>query len=296
MEIWNYFKEQSSLFYHYTVDMLKHPSFTNAYYFVLGAYLLTLFVELLLPKQRKHNIIFRKNFLLDTFYVIFNDLIIYILGFYGLCAVTELVFMKGLGVFGITSIKIADITTLNPLLQVLIMFVLQDFMEYVSHIIIHRVDFLWQFHKIHHAQEELTAPSTRHFHWIEFIVYKPLIYFPFAMIGYSIVDYYLFQITVQNIWGFFTHMNIKVKWGFLNYIFNTPETHAWHHAKNIPNKYGVNYASILVIWDLLFGYFYLPKDKKPILGVSDQKEIPDTFFGQQLYPFKKLFSGKKGGL
>jgi len=289
MEIFEYIKDQTVLFANYSFDQLKHPSFKNAYYCVIGAYLITVILEIMLPKQRKHGTILRKNFLLDTFYVVFNDLLIYIIGFYGLCAVTELILNKGLGAIGIHSIKVTDITHWNPIVQVLIMFVLQDFMEYVAHVILHRVNFLWEFHKIHHAQEELSAPSTRHFHWVEMIIFKPLIYFPFAMIGYSIIDYFIFQITVQNIWGFFTHMNIKVKWGFLNYIVNTPETHAWHHAKNIPNKYGVNFASILVIWDLLFKQFYNPPNKTPILGVSDQKSMPTSFIGQQLYPFKKLF-------
>jgi sterol desaturase/sphingolipid hydroxylase (fatty acid hydroxylase superfamily) len=290
MEILHYIKEQTILFNQYALDQLKHPSFKNAYYCVIMAYAITLFFEVILPKQRKHGTIFRKNFLQDTFYVVFNDLLIYVIGFYGLCAATELIFNKGLGAIGIHSIKVADITGWNPIVQVLVMFVLQDFMEYVAHVILHRVDFLWEFHKIHHAQDELSAPSTRHFHWLEMIVFKPLIYFPFAMIGYSIIDYFLFQITVQNIWGFFTHMNIKVKWGFLNYIVNTPETHAWHHAKNLPNKYGVNFASILVVWDLLFKQFYNPPGKVPILGVSDQKNMPKTFLGQQLYPFKQIIN------
>jgi len=165
-------------------------------------------------------------------------------------------------------------------------------MEFLAHFFLHRSDFLWAFHKIHHAQEELGAASTRRFHWVEMIIFKPLVYIPFALIGYSVPDYFLFQITVQNVWGFFTHSNIKVRWGFLNYIINTPETHAWHHAKNVPGKYGVNYASILNIWDLIFGFYYVPKDKTPVLGIPDQKEVPTTFLGQFVYPFKLIFSGK----
>ncbi len=288
----DYFLDQTSIFFKSSIYLLKHPSFTNVYYAVLLAYLISLFFEIILPKQRKHGVIFRKNFWQDTFYVVFNDMIIYMVGFFGLCAVTEFIVLKGFSEVGIKSLQVADIRHLNPVLQVLIMFVLQDFMEYLAHVILHRVNFLWEFHKIHHAQDELGAASTRHFHWIEMMIFKPLIYIPFALIGYSIADYFLFQITVQNIWGFFTHMNINVKWGFFNYIFNTPETHVWHHATNIPNKYGVNFASILTIWDLMFGLYYLPKNKKPILGVEDQKSMPTTFIKQQLYPFKKLFKSR----
>lgn len=292
-EIATTFIEQTKLFYNYTVYQLKHPAFDNVYYCVLAAYSLCFILEVILPKQRKHGVLSRKGFWLDTFYVLFNDVIVYIIGLFGLCAVAELILFKITGIFGVQSLKIVDITSWNPFLQVLIMFLIQDFMEFWAHFLLHKSDFLWAFHKIHHAQEELGAGSTRHFHFVEMFVFKPLIYIPFAMIGYSAADYFLFQITVQNVWGFFTHMNVNVKWGFLNYIINTPETHVWHHAKNIPREYGVNYASILNIWDLIFGFYYLPKDKKPIIGIPDQKSIPASFLGQIIYPFKLLMN-KRG--
>lgn len=291
-EIIHVFVENTKIIYNYTVFQLKHPSFTNIYYCVLLAYLFCFTLEVILPKQRAHGLLSRKGFWLDTFYVFFNDILIYIIGLFGLCAVTELVFLKLVGLFGIHSLKVVDITTWNPFLQIAIMFIIQDFCEFWAHYLLHRFDFLWAFHKIHHAQETLGAGSTRRFHFVEMFVFKPIIYIPFAMIGYSATDYFLFQITVQNVWGFFTHTNIKVNWGFLNYIINTPETHSWHHAKNIPRHYGVNYASILNIWDLMFGFYYVPKDKKPILGVPDQKEVPTTFFKQMIYPFKLIVSGK----
>ena len=291
-EILNVFIENTKNIYNYTVFQLKHPSFTNVYYCVLIAYLFCFTLEVVLPKQRKHGLLSRKGFWLDTFYVFFNDVIVYVIGLFGLCAVTELIFLKILGLFGVHTLKFADITNWNPILQVGILFVIQDFCEFWAHYFLHRFDILWAFHKIHHAQETLGAGSTRRFHFVEMFIFKPIIYIPFAMIGYSATDYFLFQITVQNVWGFFTHTNIKVKWGFLNYIINTPETHSWHHAKNIPRHYGVNYASILNVWDLLFGYYYVPKDKTPLLGLPDQKEIPITFLGQIIYPFKAIYSGK----
>lgn len=291
-EIINTFTENTKSIYAYTVYQLKHPAFTNVYYCVLLAYLFCFTLEVILPKQREHGLLSRKGFWLDTFYVFFNDILVYIIGLFGLCAVTELIFLKVVGLFGFHSLKVVDITGWNPLVQVAIMFVIQDFCEFWAHYFLHRSDFLWAFHKIHHAQETLGAGSTRRFHFVEMFVFKPIIYIPFAMIGYSATDYFLFQITVQNVWGFFTHTNIKVKWGFLNYIINTPETHAWHHAKNIPRHYGVNYASILNIWDLMFGFYYAPKDKKPILGVPDQKEVPATFLKQMVYPFRLIMSKK----
>lgn len=291
-EIANTFVESTKLVYNYTVYQLKHPALTNVYYCVLIAYVACFVFEVILPKKREHGVLSRKGFWLDTFYVFFNDVLVYIFGLFAVCAVTELIFLKILGLFNIHSLKVVDITSWNPIVQIAIMFVIQDLCEFFAHYLLHRSDVLWTFHKIHHAQETLGAGSTRHFHFVEMFIFKPIIYIPFAMIGYSVTDYFLFQITVQNVWGFFTHMNIHVKWGFLNYIVNTPETHAWHHAKNIPRHYGVNYASILPLWDLLFGTFYLPKDDEPKIGVPDQKEMPTTFAKQLIYPFKQIAAGK----
>lgn len=291
-EIVETFSAQNKAMFDYTVYQLKHPAFKNVYWAVFIAYGLAFTFENILPKQRSHGVLGRRGFWLDTFYVFFNDIFIYLIGFFGLYAITELVYFKALALFGIHSPVLIDIRSWNPVLQVIIMFLIQDFMEYWAHFLLHRVDALWAFHKIHHAQEELGAGSTRRFHFVEMFVFKPLIYIPFSMIGYSVTDYFLFQITVLNFWGFFTHMNIRLNFGPLNYIINTPETHMWHHAKNIPGQYGVNYASILNIWDLMFGHFYLPKDQRPVLGIPDQKEVPMTFFGQTIYPFRILYQGR----
>ena len=291
-QIIDVFSQSTKQIYDFTLYQLKHPSFVNVYYCVLIAYAFCFFLEIILPKQRQHGLLSRKGFWLDTFYVFFNDVLVYIIGLFGICAVTEFIFLKSLSFFNIHSLLVCDIKSLNPFLQVLIMFLIQDFCEFWAHYLLHRSDFLWSFHKIHHAQETLGAGSTRHFHFFEMFIYKPILYLPFAMIGYSVMDYFLFQITVQNVWGFFTHTNIKVKWGFLNYIINTPQTHSWHHAINIPRHYGVNYASILNIWDLIFGFYYLPKDVQPKIGVPDQKQMPTTFLKQMMYPFKLVFSGK----
>lgn len=62
MEIFEYIKDQTVLFANYSFDQLKHLGFKNAYYCVIGAYVITLVFEMILPKQRKHGAVFRKIF------------------------------------------------------------------------------------------------------------------------------------------------------------------------------------------------------------------------------------------
>ena len=71
-ELINAFVENTKNVYQYTVFQLKHPAFNNIYYCVLLAYLFCFTLEVILPKQRKHGLLSRKGFWLDTFYVFFN--------------------------------------------------------------------------------------------------------------------------------------------------------------------------------------------------------------------------------
>ena len=98
-EIIHVFVENTKNMYDYVVFQLKHPSFTNVYYCVLLAYLFCFTLEVILPKQRAHGLLSRKGFWLDTFYIFFNDIFIYVVGLFGLCAVTELIFLKVVGLY-----------------------------------------------------------------------------------------------------------------------------------------------------------------------------------------------------
>ena len=51
------------------------------------------------------------------------------------------------------------------------------------------------------------------------------------------------------------------KMGWLEYILVTPSHHRVHHASN-PRYLDKNMGMFLIIWDQLFGTFYLPKDEK----------------------------------
>lgn len=71
-------------------------------------------------------------------------------------------------------------------------------------------------------------------------------------------------------------------------IFNSPEMHIWHHAKDLPDekKYGVNFGISLALWDYLFGTVYWPSTGRDIsLGFDRLKEFPKTFWSQIKHGF-----------
>lgn len=295
LSIFEVFSESFQQYKEYFRYMLVNPSLTNPLYIVLIVCLLTFAMELVLPRKMNYDPIKRKGFKQDIFYVIFIDYLLLLFGFYAITAVVEYLFRGALGLFGIENLIIFDINQFSGIIQFLIIFISLDFMQWLGHFLLHRSDFLWKFHKIHHAQEELGFASTRHFHWMEYIVFKPLLFIPFSLMNLTSTEFVTYYLWVGLTFTFFSHTNVKVKFKPFNYIFISPETHYWHHAKNIPGRFGVNFASTLTLWDHIFGFFYYPKDETliPELGVDDQKKIPTTFMGQMIYPFQEAFGKKK---
>lgn len=275
-------------------QQLANPSWDNPFYIIPAICLITFTLELALPRKKDYAPTERKGFWQDLFYVIFIDYLVLLLGFWAFSATLEYFFRGMLESIGIASPVLFDIKTLPVVVQFLIIFILLDFMQWLGHFLLHRVNFLWKFHKIHHAQETLGFASTRHFHWVEFLVFKPLLFLVFMTLNLAANEFIVIYLWVGLSFTFFSHCNVKVSWKWFNYIFISPETHYWHHAKEVPQRHGVNFASTLTLWDHLFGYFYYPQDKgEPELGVDDQDQMPTTFIGQFFYPFKHLFTRDK---
>jgi len=287
------FTESFSNYFDVLIWMIKTPSWNNFLYWLIFWVVFCIALEKILPNRIvNHKTFTRRFFWQDLFYVLFNNIIVYGLGLFSLTIAIEYIQHWGLHTLGIKNLPLFDVKAWHVAAQFALVFVLQDFIEFFVHYLLHRIPFLWRFHKIHHAQEELGATSAQHFHAVEKIVFHAFLFIPFGIIGYNALQYAVFQYAIQLFSSFFTHTNIKLNFGFFNYIINNPETHFWHHAYNFPKKfkYGVNYASVLNIWDLIFRTYYVPSqgEGEHKLGVKDQKDMPESFIQQFLYPFKKI--------
>lgn len=266
---------------------IQHPSWRNPFCVLLVVCTLCFLLELLLPRKLDYPVLGRPGFKQDLGYILFLDFALAPLGFYAALVLTEKIFLAALATTGFEGPDLFSVASLPAPVQVVVLFVLIDFSAWFGHYLLHRFEFLWQIHKIHHAQKTLGFASNRHFHWLEYLVFRSVGYVPLNMIGFSLESYFLVTMWMGYLLGFLSHSNVKLRWGILNYLLITPDTHFWHHAKNVPHRYGVNFASNLVIWDQLFGVFYLPKDEEPELGIQND-DVPESFIGQHLYPFRAV--------
>ena len=263
----------------------QHPSWRNPFCVLIVVCTACFLLEALLPKKLDYPVLRRRGFKQDLGYILLLDFALAPLGFYAVLVVMEKTFLATLANAGFAGPDVFSVASLPGPVQVVVLFVLIDFSAWLGHYLLHRFEFLWQFHKIHHAQKDLGFASNRHFHWMEYLVFKSVGYIPLSMIGFSVESFFLVTMWMGYFLGFLSHSNVKIRWGILNYLLITPDTHFWHHAKNVPHRYGVNFASNLVIWDQIFGVFYLPKDEEPELGIQND-DVPASFIGQHLYPFR----------
>jgi sterol desaturase/sphingolipid hydroxylase (fatty acid hydroxylase superfamily) len=242
-------------------------------------------LELLFP-WRKSQKAFRKDFWLDWVYMYFNFFFFQI-GLYGIYTILE----NGFNKFGITSTSFAlfEKDALPTWLFILIFFVLNDFVQWFTHVLLHRYPFLWKFHKVHHSVKEMGFAAHLRYHWMENILYKPLKTLAVMILVGAEPDQAFFIHFFTVIIGHLNHANIKITWGVFKYVLNNPVMHLYHHAYVLPEgRYGMNYGISLSLWDYIFKTDYVPEDSGTIeIGFEGDDKFPQNFIDQNLYGFKK---------
>ncbi len=275
-------------YFNYLKNELVSVHIENYFYGLIAISLLVFLLEILFP-WRKNQPIFRKDFWLDIFYMFFNFFLLNLIVLIALSNVTEQVFKDLLSVFNLElqSIQLVNLSEFPKIISLLIFFLVSDFMQWITHRMLHRVPFFWNFHKVHHSVKQMGFAAHLRYHWMEPVIYKSMLYIPMALVGgFSVEDVFIvhfFAITI----GHLNHANLGWDYGILKYIFNNPKMHIWHHAKEMPNRYGSNFALSLSIWDYIFKTNYIPSDGRDIeLGFANEEQFPKDFLHQETYPLK----------
>ncbi len=268
--------------------IISSGSIYGNYFWFLGIISLAFFIlEVILPWRKKQSV-FRKDFWLDAFYMYFNFFIFYIILFAGLQNVGNLLIDKLFNALNIENTVAIEVQEWPVLGQLGLMFIIQDFTHWNVHRLLHRVPFLWKFHKVHHSVKEMGFAAHLRFHWMESIIYKSITFIPLLFIGFGIDDFFYLHI-FTIVWGHYNHTNINLPIGPLKYIFNNPQMHLWHHAKELPENHphGVNFGLTLSIWDYIFKTNHQPHDNGDIeLGFEKDEVYPKSFLGQTIDAFK----------
>ena len=278
---WNYLKNE--------IITINH--WDNYFYGLIGISIIVWLLEIAFP-WRKNQAMFRKDFWLDTFYMFFNFFLLNLIVLIALSNTFSKLFDDILGIVGLSvaEFQLFDVDNLPTWLGLLVFFLVIDFVQWNTHRLLHRSNFLWNFHKVHHSVKEMGFAPHLRYHWMEPVVYKSLLYIPIAIIGgfdaQDVAIVYFFSIII----GHLNHANLGWDYGILKYIFNNPKMHIWHHAKELPQhvRYGVNFGLTLSLWDYIFKTDFIPHNGRDIeLGFEGDEKFPKDFIGQEMYPLNK---------
>lgn len=285
------FLQEFSNYANYVARSITNPSWDNFLTWLLVLSATVWILEIVFPWRTRQGVI-RKDFWLDVWYMVFNTIVFSLVGYHAASTVVADV-VQGVvaSIVGRDAIDMIDVRWMPAWGQLIVLFVARDFIQWNVHRLLHRVPWLWEFHKLHHSVEEMGFAAHLRYHWMETIVYRVLEYLPLALFGFGISDFLIVHVVALAI-GHLNHANIYVPLGPFRFIFNNPQMHIWHHAKEIPaGTYGVNYAISLSIWDYLFGTAWIPGNGRDVnLGFPGSDVYPRNFLQQILDPFRRVVS------
>ena len=192
----------------YLWQQVTEPGWENYFYWLTGISIFFLLAEWTKP-WRVNQPRFRKDFWLDAFYMYFNYFLFSLIIFAGLSKVGVEVFADFIGLFGLKNIVAIHIDTWPAWAQLLVLFVVGDFVQWWTHRLLHRVEWLWNFHKVHHSIEQMGFAGQLRYHWMENFVYKLIQFIPLSMLGFGVEDFFVVYM-FGTVVGHFNHANITV--------------------------------------------------------------------------------------
>ena len=162
-------------------------------------------------------------------------------------------------------------------------FLLEDLSRFCVHYLMHKLPWLWRFHRLHHSAEVLTPLTVFRVHPVEAALYhlRGLLVFGtvsgvfvycfgrqvhgFDILGVDALGF-LFNFCGANL----RHSPIWLSFGKLETCFISPAQHQIHHSR-APEHRGKNLGTCLAIWDRLAGTWYAAGRKQPIkYGIAEQ--------------------------
>lgn len=243
---------------------------------LLGSTLIFIFIEKLFP-LKKDQPVFRPEWQTDFHHFIVNH---FIVGFV-LLATNKLVHTGF--TWAINDKLQALIQGLPFLVELFLIVLVADLVQYWTHRAYHEVPLLWRLHAVHHSTKHLDWLAGSRQHIIELIITRTLVLAPIYVLGFSkgVIDAYIIIVGFQAV---FNHANVSVRLGPLRYILVTPNFHHWHHSQD-KEALDKNYSAHFAFLDHLFGTAVQADRKWPdAYGVLGDY-VPSGFVKQQAFPF-----------
>lgn len=178
-------------------------------------------------------------------------------------------------------------------LQIVAVILVSDFMAWFHHLVRHKVPWFWQFHIIHHSQQQMNLFTDLRNHPIDTLIAYTVRFVPLV----SLTSHAVFPTAAG--WVFFNrwythfyHANLKTNFGPLRYVLVTPQSHRIHHSVREEHQ-DRNFGVLFSFWDRIFGTLYRDYDDYPPTGVADVDFRSGSGFAtslvrQLVFPFRQI--------
>jgi sterol desaturase/sphingolipid hydroxylase (fatty acid hydroxylase superfamily) len=235
-------------------------------------------IELFFPKN-KNQTKFHAEWRTDLVYFIISHLFIQVFGI-----ISQKPAILFFGWIGLDKVHLW-IQQLPFLIALLLTFVVTDMFQYWAHRIFHNHVYLWRFHSVHHSTQHMDWLAGSRTHFVDIFFTRAMAFVPLYVLGFppAVFNIYIVFIAIHAV---LIHSNTRINFGFLKYIFATPQYHHWHHCED-PKHYGKNFATVFPFIDMMFGTYYLPGNVWPEGTGVHESQFPKGFIKQTIYPFTK---------
>lgn len=167
--------------------------------------------------------------------------------------------------------------------QALAMLVIADFLGYWMHRHFHGRR-LWKFHSVHHSSETLDWLSSVRVHPVNELANRIATTIPLLALGFAPLAV-AWIAPVFTLFAIMLHANLNWDFGPLRSVIASPVFHRWHHTTEAAAR-DKNFAGLFPVWDVLFGTYYMPRDRLPERFGTDTP-VPKGIIGQLIYPFRR---------
>ncbi|OEK07700.1 sterol desaturase [Flavivirga aquatica] len=169
--------------------------------------------------------------------------------------------------------------------QLFLALLVSDLFQWTGHYVFHKIPYLWRFHSVHHSTKDIDWLAGSRTHFVDLIAVRAVSFLPLYVFGFS-SSVFTTYIVIVSIQAVLAHANTRINFGFLRYVFVTPQYHHWHHSDD-PKAYDKNFAIHFPFIDMMFGTYYpMGKTWPESTGLGDVK-FPKGFIRQFVFPFKK---------
>ena len=169
-------------------------------------------------------------------------------------------------------------------LQAAAAIVIADLGAYLGHRFMHATNIGWRIHAVHHSATKLYFLASARAHPFNACLTLSLESAPLLLLGITPEALLVFTV-FKGVNGLLQHSNVALAPGVLSYIIATSDVHRWHHSTALEES-NTNFGNTTMLWDHIFGTFFLPHDRQPgdAVGIAGS-DIPERYLTHLMTPF-----------